>query len=64
MILTGDKETEGHCAEEFAVHILGPSSMKTNILVESLPIQGVRRVPFERPGLGVQFVDQKLERSE
>jgi muconate cycloisomerase len=49
-------------AEEFPCDILGPFFYEDDILAEPLPIQAGQARPFERPGLGVDLDDAKVER--
>jgi L-alanine-DL-glutamate epimerase-like enolase superfamily enzyme len=49
-------------AEEFPCDILGPFFYEGDILAEPLPIQAGKACPFERPGLGVELDEKKLER--
>ena len=49
-------------AEEFPCDILGPFFYEDDILAEPLPIQAGKASPFERPGLGVELDEQKVER--
>jgi muconate cycloisomerase len=48
-------------AEEFPCDILGPFFYEDDILAEPLPIKAGRACPFERPGLGVDLDDAKVE---
>jgi muconate cycloisomerase len=49
-------------AEEFPCDILGPFFYEGDVLAEPLPIRAGKAAPFERPGLGVELDDQKVER--
>ena len=49
-------------AEEFPCDILGPFFYEGDLLVEPLPIQAGKATPFERPGLGVELDEQKVQR--
>jgi L-alanine-DL-glutamate epimerase-like enolase superfamily enzyme len=54
--------TPSIAAEEFPCDILGPFFYEDDILAEPLPIQAGKASPFERPGLGVELDEQKVER--
>jgi muconate cycloisomerase len=54
--------TPAVAAEEFPCDILGPFFYEDDILAEPLPIQAGKAFPFERPGLGVELDEQKVER--
>jgi muconate cycloisomerase len=54
--------TPGIGAEEFPCDILGPFFYADDLLVEALPIKGGEARPFEKPGLGVELDEQKLEK--
>ncbi|HYM05878.1 MAG TPA: enolase C-terminal domain-like protein [Terriglobales bacterium] len=54
--------TSAIAAEEFPCDILGPFFYEDDILAEPLPIQAGKASPFERPGLGVELDEQKVER--
>jgi muconate cycloisomerase len=49
-------------AEEFPCDILGPFFYEDDILAEPLPIAAGKASPFERPGLGVELDEKKVER--
>jgi muconate cycloisomerase len=53
--------TPGIGAEEFPCDIIGPLFYEDDIVKESLPIKGGEARPFERPGLGVELDDAKVE---
>lgn len=53
--------TPGIGAEEFPCDIIGPLFYEDDILKEPLPIQGGEARPFERPGLGVELDEAKVE---
>ena len=48
-------------AEEFPCDILGPFFYEGDLLAEPLPIEAGKASPFERPGLGVELDEQKVE---
>ena len=54
--------TPAIAAEEFPCDILGPFFYEDDILAEPLPIEAGKASPFERPGLGVELDEQKVER--
>jgi muconate cycloisomerase len=54
--------TPGIGAEEFPCDILSPFFYEDTLLAEPLPIVGGAARPFERPGLGVELDDEKVER--
>jgi len=54
--------TPAIAAEEFPCDILGPFFYEDDILAEPLPIGAGKASPFERPGLGVELDEQKVER--
>ena len=54
--------TPGIGAEEFPCDILSPYFYEDTLLAEPLPITGGAARPFERPGLGVELDDEKVER--
>jgi len=49
-------------AEEFPCDILSPFFYEGDLLAEPLPIQAGKASPLERPGLGVELDEQKVER--
>jgi muconate cycloisomerase len=49
-------------AEDFPCDILGPFLYEDDLLTEALPILGGMARPFERPGLGVNLNEEKVER--
>ena len=49
-------------AEEFPCDILGPFFYEDDVLAEPLPIKAGQARPFDRPGLGVDLEDAKVER--
>jgi muconate cycloisomerase len=53
--------TPGIGAEEFPCDILGPLYYEAELLTEPLPIAGGKALPIERPGLGVELDDDKVE---
>ena len=53
--------TPGIGAEEFPCDILSPFFYEGDYLAEPLPIKGGEARPFERPGLGVELDDKKVE---
>lgn len=53
--------TPGIGAEEFPCDILGPFFYADMLLAEPLPIQGGEARPLERPGLGVELDEEKVE---
>ena len=54
--------TPSVAAGEFPCDILGPFFYEGDLLVEPLPIRAGQASPFERPGLGVELDEQKVER--
>lgn len=54
--------TPGIGAEEFPCDILGPFFYESDVLAEPLPITAGQAKPPERPGLGVELDDRKVER--
>ena len=54
--------TPGVGAEEFPCDILSPFFYEGDILTEPLPITAGAARPSERPGLGVDLDDEKVER--
>jgi L-alanine-DL-glutamate epimerase and related enzymes of enolase superfamily len=54
--------TPGIGADEYPCDIIGPLFYTDELLREPLPIQGGRALPNERPGLGVELDDEKVER--
>jgi L-alanine-DL-glutamate epimerase-like enolase superfamily enzyme len=54
--------TPGIGAEEFPCDILGPFFYESDVLAEPLPITAGQAKPLERPGLGVELDDRKIER--
>ncbi|OGG56878.1 MAG: hypothetical protein A3F84_10840 [Candidatus Handelsmanbacteria bacterium RIFCSPLOWO2_12_FULL_64_10] len=54
--------TPGIGAEEFPCDIIGPLFYEDDVLKEPLSIKGGEARPFERPGLGVELDDAKVER--
>ena len=54
--------TPSIAAEEFPCDILGPFFYEDDVLAEPLPISAGKASPFERPGLGVELDEQKVER--
>lgn len=54
--------TPAIAAEEFPCDILGPFFYEGDVLAEPLPIEAGRAAPFERPGLGVELDEEKVER--
>jgi muconate cycloisomerase len=53
--------TPGIGAEEFPCDIIGPLFYEDDIVKEPLPIKGGEARPFEKPGLGVELDDAKVE---
>jgi L-alanine-DL-glutamate epimerase-like enolase superfamily enzyme len=53
--------TPGIGAEEFPCDILSPFFYTDDVLAEPLPIAGGSARPTERPGLGVELDDEKVE---
>ncbi len=53
--------TPGIGAEEFPCDILSPFFYEGDFLAEPLPIKGGEARPFERPGLGVELDNDKVE---
>lgn len=53
--------TTGIGAEEFPCDILSPFFYEGNLLAEPLDIRAGRATPPERPGLGVELDDEKVE---
>ena len=53
--------TPGIGAEEFPCDILSPFLYEGDFLAEPLPIKGGEARPFERPGLGVELDEEKVE---
>jgi L-alanine-DL-glutamate epimerase-like enolase superfamily enzyme len=53
--------TPGIGAEEYPCDILGPFFYEDMLLREPLPIQGGEARPLERPGLGVELDEEKVE---
>ncbi|MGQ0568824.1 MAG: mandelate racemase/muconate lactonizing enzyme family protein [Armatimonadota bacterium] len=53
--------TPGIGAEEFPCDILGPFFYEGDLLAEPLPIKGGEARPLERPGLGVELDEAKVE---
>jgi L-alanine-DL-glutamate epimerase-like enolase superfamily enzyme len=49
-------------AEEFPCDILSPFFYEGDLLAEPLPIEAGKASPLERPGLGVELDEQKVER--
>jgi L-alanine-DL-glutamate epimerase-like enolase superfamily enzyme len=49
-------------AEDFPCDILSPFFYEDDVLAEPLPIEAGRARPFERPGLGVELDEAKVER--
>ena len=54
--------TPGIGAEAFPCDILSPFFYQGEVLVEPLPIEAGQARPFERPGLGVELDDARVER--
>jgi muconate cycloisomerase len=54
--------TPGIGAEEFPCDIIGPLFYEDDVLKEPLPIKGGEARPFERPGLGVELDEAKVEK--
>jgi L-alanine-DL-glutamate epimerase-like enolase superfamily enzyme len=54
--------TPGIGAEEFPCDILGPFFYESDVLAEPLPITAGEARPFERPGLGVELDEARVER--
>jgi len=54
--------TPGVGAEEFPCDILSPFLYEEDLLKEPLPITGGQARPFERPGLGVDLDEEKVQR--
>jgi L-alanine-DL-glutamate epimerase-like enolase superfamily enzyme len=54
--------TPAIAAEEFPCDILSPFFYEDDLLAEPLAIQAGKASPFERPGLGVELDEQKVER--
>ncbi len=54
--------TPGIGAEEFPCDILGPFFYEDDLLAEPLPITGGQAKPLERPGLGVELDERKVDR--
>lgn len=53
--------TQGIGAEDYPCDILGPFFYEDMLLAEALPIKGGEARPSERPGLGVDLDEQKVE---
>lgn len=53
--------TPAIAAEEFPCDILGPFFYEGDVLAEPLPIEAGKASPFERPGLGVDLDERKVE---
>jgi len=53
--------TPGIGAEDYPCDILGPFFYEDMLLAEPLPIKGGEARPLERPGLGVELDEQKVE---
>jgi muconate cycloisomerase len=53
--------TPGIGAEEFPCDILSPFLYQGDLLAEPLAIRGGQARPSERPGLGVELDDDKVE---
>lgn len=53
--------TPAIAAEEFPCDILSPFFYEGDILAEPLPITAGKASPFERPGLGVELDERKVE---
>ena len=53
--------TPGIGAEEFPCDIIGPLYYGDDLLAEPLPIQGGEARPLERPGLGVELDEKKMQ---
>ena len=54
--------SSGVMAEEFPCDIIGPFFYETDIVRESLPIVPGKAMANDRPGLGVELDDEKVER--
>ncbi|MHB8618894.1 MAG: mandelate racemase/muconate lactonizing enzyme family protein [Chloroflexota bacterium] len=54
--------TPAVAAEEFPCDILGPFFYEDDLLLEPLPIVAGKAGPSERPGLGVELDEEKVER--
>lgn len=54
--------TPAIAAEEFPCDILGPFFYEGDLLADPLPISAGKASPHERPGLGVELDEQKVER--
>ena len=54
--------TPGIAAEEFPCDILTPFYYEQDILAEPLPIIAGEARPLEKPGLGVELDEQKIEK--
>jgi L-alanine-DL-glutamate epimerase-like enolase superfamily enzyme len=54
--------TPGVTAEDFPCDIIGPFYYTDELLTEPLPIKGGEARPHERPGLGVELDEKKLDR--
>src|SRR5437899_9105502 len=54
--------TPGVTADEFPCDIIGPLFYMDDLLTEPLPIAGGRAQPHERPGLGVELDEEKVQR--
>ena len=48
-------------AEEFPCDILAPFFYEGDLLLEPLPVEAGKASPFERPGLGVELDERKVE---
>jgi muconate cycloisomerase len=53
--------TPAIAAEEFPCDILGPFFYEGDVLAEPLPIEAGRASPLERPGLGIELDERKIE---
>lgn len=53
--------TPGIGAEKFPCDIIGPYYYQDDLLAEPLPLAGAQARPLERPGLGVELDEEKVE---
>jgi muconate cycloisomerase len=54
--------SSGITAEQYACDIIGPLFYEDDVLVEPLPIGNGQAGPIEKPGLGVELDEEKLNR--
>ncbi len=54
--------TQGIAAEEFPCDIIGPFFYEDDIVREPLPIKAGEARPNDKPGLGIELDDEKVER--